>query len=161
MIYTARAPVVMGDKLFFYYGGFDGLHDERTLRGAIGLAVLRADGFCSMSAGEGEGWLITRREPFREPVVTINGRTAKAGSISAEMVDRHNRVLAGFSREDCVPFEGDSIAHTLRWKASRLPADPKAEDYKLRFWLKQAELFSYLPSGLDPAQPDLARVPAK
>jgi hypothetical protein len=33
-------------------------------------------------------------------------------------------------------------------------------DYKIRFWLKNAELFSYLPESLDPNQRDLARFPS-
>ena len=44
-------------------------------------------------------------------------------------------------------------------KEARFPAKQKRDDYKIRFWLKNAELFSYLPEGLDPNQPDLARFP--
>ncbi len=157
MIYTARAPVVVGDRLYFYYGGCDGLHDDNSVHAAIGLATLRLDGFCSLRAGGTEGSFISRREPFREPAVTINARTENSGSISAEILDRHNRVLPGFSRTDCVAFTGDSVRHLLKWKIARFSPAQKADDYKLRFWLRNAEIFSYLPSALDPAQPDLAR----
>jgi predicted GH43/DUF377 family glycosyl hydrolase len=159
MIVTARAPVVVGDELYFYYGGCDGVHDQPRVKAAIGLAKLRLDGFCSLRAGEAEGSFITRREPFREPAVTINAKTEKDGFVVAEILDRKNRVLPGFSREDCESFTGDSVRHQLKWKTSRfLPVQAKP-DYKLRFWLKSADLFSYLPSSLDPNQPDLARFP--
>lgn len=158
MIFTADAPVVVGDKLHFYYGGCDGFHDDKRVKTAIGLATLRLDGFCSMRAGVDEGWLITRREPFREPVVTINARTASGGVVSAEILDRQNRVVPGFSRAECEPFTGDAVAHELRWKSRQLPAAPETADWKIRFWLRDAELFSYLPRGLDPRQPDLARI---
>jgi hypothetical protein len=158
MIVTARAPVLVGDKLFFYYGGCDGLHDDKRVNAAIGLATLRLDGFCSMRAGETEGWLISRREPFRRPVVTINARTSTDGYVVAELLDRHDRVLPGFSRSDCVSFCGDSVRHELRWKTAELPAAQKAGDTKIRFRLKNADLFSYLPADLDPAQPDITRL---
>lgn len=159
MIVTARAPVVVGDELFFYYGGCDGVHDQPKVRAAIGLAKLRLDGFCSQQAGPDEGWLISRREPFHEPAVTINARTFGDGYVVAEILDRKNQVIPGFSRNDCQPFRGDSVRHVLRWKSAEFTPEQARPDYKLRFWLKSADLFSYLPSGLDQAQPDLVRFP--
>ncbi len=44
MIVTSRAPVVMGNELWFYYGGTDKVHDEPRVTAAIGLAKLRLDG---------------------------------------------------------------------------------------------------------------------
>jgi hypothetical protein len=152
MIVTARAPIPVGDKLHFYYGGCDGLHDDKRVNAAIGLATLRLDGFCSMRAGDTEGWLISRREPFRQPVVTINARTGTDGLVVAEILDRRNRVLPGFSKQDCVAFRGDALHHELRWRSAQFAAAPKADDYKIRFWLKNAELFSYLPD-LQPQLP--------
>ncbi len=109
-----------------------------------------------MRAGDTEGWLISRRDPFRRPVVTINARTGADGFVLAEILDRRNRVLPGFSQDDCVPFRGDSLCHELTWKAAQFTAAQKANDYKIRFRLKNAELFSYLPADLDPSQPDIA-----
>lgn len=159
MIVTARAPVMMQDQLWFYYGGTDKVHDEPRVSAAIGLATLRLDGFCSMQSRGEAGWLISRREPFREPRVTINARTSAAGWVVAEILDRQNRVLSGFSREDCVPFSGDAVRHELTWRTARFSPELQRDDYKLRFWLKDADLYSYLPAGLDPEQPDLARFP--
>jgi len=52
MIVTARAPVVVGDDLWFYYGGTDKVHDESKVNAAIGVDTMRLDGFCSMSTRE-------------------------------------------------------------------------------------------------------------
>ncbi len=145
MIYTARAPVQRGDHLFFYYGGFDGPHDEPQVKGSIGLATLRLDGFCSMRAGKAEGWLIARREPLRAPRVIINAKTAQDGYIAAEILDRHNRPLPGFSREKCVPFRGDAVRHVLQWKTAQFSEEQRDGDKKIRFYLKNADLYSYLP----------------
>jgi hypothetical protein len=159
MIVTARAPVVVGDELWFYYGGTDKVHDEPRVRAAVGLAKLRLDGFCSMqTAGDAEGWLLTRREPCSIPRVTINARTKPGGSVTAEIVDRRGRVVRGFGREDCLAFQGDSVRHELTWRTSEFPRAGFG-DYRFRFFLQRAELYSWLPFGLDPEQPDLARIP--
>ncbi len=149
-IYTARAPVIVGDRLHFYYGGFNTLHDRNdNPQGAIFLATLRLDGFCSFSAGDEEGTVTSRRELFRTPKVTINAKCEHDGYISAEIVDRWNNVIPGFSRRECNVFRGDSVSHELTWKTSAFPEEWIAPDKKVRFILRNAELYSYLPADID------------
>lgn len=155
MIYTARAPVVVGDKLHFYYGGFDRVHDYyKDVSGAIGLAILRLDGFCSMRAGVKEGSLISRREVFRTPKVNINAKTATTGYVIAELLDRNNNVIPGFSRADCIPFKGDSVRGAIEWKTESFPDKWIGADKKIRFFLKNADLYSYLPADIDMEKDD-------
>jgi len=145
MIYTARAPVQVGDELYFYYGGWDGPHNATNAKASIGLATLRLDGFCSMQAGKQEGWLISRREAMTKPRVTINAVCRAGGVVVAELLDKDNHVLPGCSREDCVPFKGDAVRHVLTWKATDFAPDQTEGDKKVRFFLKHADLYSYLP----------------
>jgi len=148
-IHTARAPVLVGDRLHFYYAGTQGRY-LNPRPSAIGLATLRLDGFCSMHADDREGWLITRREPMLGPEVMINASTAGDGYVIAELLDRDGNVLPGFSREECVPFTGDSARHTLRWQSASLDEVQRTGDQKLRFFLRNADLYSYLPTQLGP-----------
>ena len=145
MIYTARAPVLVDGRLYFYYGGWDGSHHEHSSKANIGLAVLRLDGFCSMRAGAEEGWLVSRREVFRVPQVAINAKTGQGGYVAAEILDADNKPIPGFTRAECVPFSGDSTHHVLKWKAEALPEPQLEQDKKIRFYLKSADLYSYLP----------------
>lgn len=145
MIYTARAPVQVGDELYFYYGGWVGAHNNTSSHAAIGLAVLRLDGFCSMQAGQREGWFVSRREVFSVPRVEINAKTAPDGYVTAEILDAANNPIPGFTRDDCVPFNGDSTRHVLQWKTEAFPETFLEEDKKVRFYLKEADLYSYLP----------------
>jgi hypothetical protein len=149
MIYTTRNPVIVGNRLHFYYYGCDNVHDTKDVRCNIGLATLRLDGFCSMRAGEEEGWLISRREVFRTPQVTINAVTRPNGSVSAELLDRWNHVIPGFSREESQPFCGDSTRHVLRWRTESFPPGYQDADKKIRFFLRNADLYSYLPVDID------------
>ncbi len=155
MIYTARAPVLVDDKLYFYYGGFDKKHDVyKDVHGAIGLATLRLDGFCSMHAGTQEGWLISRREVFRTPRVTVNAKCAPGGYLVAELLDRNDKVIPGFSRAECSPFKGNSVRHELAWRTKQFPGKYADSDKKIRFILKNADLYSYLPADIDQSEDD-------
>lgn len=147
MIYTARAPVQVGDKLYFYYGGWDGPHNSRESKCEIGLATLRLDGFCSMQAGAKEGWMISRREAMTVPRVAVNAAVKPGGYVVGELLDRNNKVLAGFSRKDCVEFRGDAVRHVLKWKTGEFAPERLEGDKKIRFYLRNADLYSYLPEG--------------
>ena len=149
MVFVRQAPIVVEDKLYFYYSASDGLHDDVQANVAIGLAVLRLDGFCSMRAGDKEGQLISRRELFRTPRVSINAKTAPNGYIAAELLDRNNNVLKGFSRKDCRPFEGDSVNAVLSWKSRKFSRKIIEADKKIRFFLRNANLYSYLPENIN------------
>ncbi|MDD4872053.1 MAG: hypothetical protein PHR77_15965 [Kiritimatiellae bacterium] len=148
IVIPAKEPVAVGDRLYFYYGGFLGHHADgaKFLLAATGLATLRMDGFCSMRAGAEEGSLISRRELFQVPRVTINAKTAPRGYVAAELLDASNQVIPGFSRKDCIPFTGDSVRHVLTWKTTELSETQRQTDKKIRFFLKNADLFSYFPN---------------
>lgn len=47
----------------------------------------------------------------------------------------------GFAAEDCTPFTGDSIAHTVAWKGGDLGA-LAGQWVRLRFVMKDADVFA-------------------
>ncbi|MDI6828631.1 MAG: hypothetical protein QME62_09125, partial [Armatimonadota bacterium] len=68
-----------------------------------------------------EGWLISRREVFKTPQVIINAKVGTNGYVVAELLDRNNNVIPGFTKDQCVAFKGDSVRHTLTWKTGAFP----------------------------------------
>ncbi len=152
MIYTARAPVVVGDRLHFYYGGFRAPHDEPGAEGGIGLATLRLDGFCSLHADEAEGSATSRVERFTAPSLTLNGAVRAGGYIEAELINRRGRPIPGFNRTVCTRFEGDEVRGRLGWPSSKLPDSAVREGVRVRFYLKRADLYAYLPDGAEDIQ---------
>lgn len=142
---VANAPVIMGDELWFYYGGWDGPHRSATRNAAIGLATLRLDGFVSLAA-DAEGWLITPPEAFTKPAVLVNAKVAPGGKLVAELLDDHDRPILGFDRRLCEPFTGDSVRHQLTWRDAAQRGLPAGARPKLRFFLSKAELYSYRPT---------------
>ena len=147
---TAREPIVMGDELWFYYTGWDQIHEDyEGIKSAVGLAKLRLDGFCSMRAGDEEGWLISRREVFNTPRIMINAKCAPNGYVAAELVDRNNEVIPGFEKTNCSAFTGDSVRGVITWKTARFPDAWIDKDKKIKFYIKNAELYSYLPEDIN------------
>ncbi len=152
MIYTANSPLVEGNTVKLYYGGFDATHAVDSAKGAIGLATLRKDGFASLDAGAEEGIVTTT--PVRNPgaVLAVNFATHDGGSMRVELVDEKNAVIDGYGREDCLPLSGDSVNQPVQWKTKgALPETP--ENLRLRFILQNSSLYSF-NAGAQPANLD-------
>lgn len=90
MVFTARAPVVDGDTVKVWYGGFDQMHDYNyaITHGAIGLATLRKDGFASLDAGRddrnGPDQDLERSQRAAPGQLRGNGRLAESGGSGSE-----------------------------------------------------------------------------
>jgi hypothetical protein len=145
----AWPPIVMGDEMWFYYTGYVQIHDVKGGATVAAIAKLRLDGFCSLHAASREGWLISRREVFNTPRVTINAKCARGGYVTAELVNRNNEVIPGFEKDKCIPFRGDSVRGELTWKTTQFPAGLTDKDKKIKFYIKRADLYSYLPTDIN------------
>jgi len=141
--------VVQGDRLWFYYAGFQGdasradrhwLENGMYARGSTGIAFLRRDGFASMDAGETPGVLTTRPVTFHGSQLFVN-IDAPQGELRVEILDGSGNVIAPFSKENCEPVRGDSTKHLVRWKEdlSALVGKP----VKFRFHLTNGKLFAF------------------
>ncbi|MCM1036794.1 MAG: hypothetical protein NC406_05645 [Bacteroides sp.] len=108
---------VVGDQLRFYYIGFRG--DETRpgtgygmhAWGKTGMAVLRRDGFCSLT---GTGSVTTRPLSFDGSCLFVNA-DATGGSVCAELLDEQGRPVEGFTADDCVPVTTDSTIARITW----------------------------------------------
>lgn len=141
MIFTPNHPIVRDGKLLLYYGGFDGPHNSRTRRGAVGLATMRRDGFASLEAGDSEATIATAALNGGGGPLLVNADTT-GGELRAEVVDAAGRVMPGYSRAESVPFAGNSTDHRMQWKQrAELPA---AGTMRVRFLLRRGSLYSFL-----------------
>ena len=171
MVTISHGPIEVGDELYIYHGGAINHHDwwitgeredlqepevldRKNVNYALGLVKLRLDGFASLDArAPRRGILITRPLISDGTQLMVNARCQAGGSICAEIVNLRDEVFPGYSREDCVVFQGDDVRHVFSWKGnSNLPpartrkADypqPEFERYrKIRFYVDRAELYS-------------------
>jgi len=105
--------------------------------------TLRLDGFVSASAGWEGGHLVTRPVVFDGSRLEINFATSAAGSLRVEIQDPDGEPKEGFALADCPEVFGDSVARTVRWKGDADVADLAGAPVRLRFVLKDADLYSF------------------
>lgn len=115
---------IVGDQLWFYYIGFEGNKKKKSTvyekngmhaNGSTGVAVLRRDGFVSYSAQKEKGTLVTRPVTFTGEYLFVNVNCPN-GELKVEVLDADNKVIQGFSANDCKPLTVDSTIAQIRWK---------------------------------------------
>ena len=142
---VAGRPVAMGDELWFYYGGRTGRHrpydgrDDGDRFGAIGLATLRRDGFCSMDAGFDGGRLTTVPLLLPKGALHLNVKS-DFGAVGVE-------VLRGDSEP--IPNAKSAIVRTdacdarVEFPEGFALSAACDRPVRLRFSLSNARLFSF------------------
>ena len=123
MLLTTQ-PVRFGDKIFFYYEGWDGDHGTKDRTAAIGVATLPRDRYLSLAAEEPD-------KPARvvTPILNIQANRlwvnadVSDGSLLVSVLDRHGQPVKGYSAAECRPVTTDSLKHCIEWETtSQLPS---------------------------------------
>ena len=104
--------------------------------------VLRTDGFASVNAPSAGGEMRTKPLIFAGAALLLNSSTSAAGSIRVEIQDVNGGPLPGFALEDCVEMIGDGIEQTVAWKQGGDVRSLAGRPVRLRFVMKDADLFS-------------------
>jgi hypothetical protein len=103
---------------------------------------LRVDGFVSVHGPLGGGELVTRPILFAGNRLTINFATSAAGSIRVQLEDREGRPTPGFTLADCNDQFGDELRRIVSWKMGADVGGQAGKPARLRFELRDADLFS-------------------
>ena len=114
---------------------FPSVHFERV--------TIRKDGFVSAAAGFSSGELITRPLVFKGGELELNYSTSAAGAIKVEIQDEKGKPIPGYVLEDYPEMFGDEIAGTARWSGGTGVGSLTGKTVRLRFWLKDADLFAF------------------
>jgi hypothetical protein len=155
LLLTGAPPVPVDDRLYLYYRGTARRHnkvpreydpriapdqDPRSM--AIGLAVLRLDGFASVQSSYDGGTLTTVPYRFGGARLALNAK-ADYGQVLVELVDEQGQPIPGYGRDDCVPVQTDSVRALVQWKERAALAPLGDRPVALRFHLCNARLYSY------------------
>jgi len=105
--------------------------------------AFRIDGFVSVHAPLSGGELITKPLVFEGDKLEINYSTSAAGGIWVELQDLDGRPIAGYRESDCHEVFGDQIKRIVSWKDGDRVSDWAGKPVRLRFVLKDADLFSF------------------
>ena len=146
--------LVVGDQLYFYVSGrrgVPGTTDPGTC--STGLALLRRDGFVSMSDGSDgsgvrrtetalpRGTLVTRPVTFKGRFLFVNARIT--GELRVELLDREGEVIAPYSAAQCVPVRGDRTKLAVSWAGVRDLSSLAGRPVRFRFTLTDGELYAF------------------
>ena len=117
-------------------------HDYGQPTAHLERYTLRLDGFASVSAGYAGGELVTQPLTFAGKRLLLNFATSAAGSIRVEIQDPAGKPLPGYSLEDARELIGNEIERPYRWTAGEDVAGLADRPVRLRFVLKDADLYS-------------------
>ncbi len=119
-------------------------HYWRRPAAAFRRYTLRIDGFVSAHAPLGGGELITEPIVFAGTSLHLNVSTSAGGSMRVELLDIDGTAIEGYSLEDCYEIVGDTLDYTVRWANGTDVTALAGKPVKLRFALKDADLYSYV-----------------
>jgi hypothetical protein len=120
----------------------DSWHIERLL--------LRTDGFASVTAPWAGGEMLTKPITFEGKHLEINYRTSAAGSVRIEIQDADGKPVPGYTLEESVEIIGDEIERVVAWEDGAEVSKLAGQTVRLRFMLKDADLFAIrFPDGAE------------
>ena len=146
MAMLAESPVIVGDEMRFYYGGFRLPHDtkEENVSG-IGLMTSERERLAGVRPNSSEpGTIMTRPFGIGHRGLTLNARIH--GEIRAELRTDTNKVVPGWSLDDCDPLTASGYSLPVTWKGKPLP-DCAEREVRVVFRLVNAELFTFDLTG--------------
>ena len=121
---------------FSEHAWLNDLHQQRRY-------TIRLDGFVSLHAPLVGGELITKPIVFTGHQLSVNYSTSAAGSLYVELQDLAGKPLSGFTQQNCLEHYGDSTQQVIRWKSGTDVSTLAGKPIRIRFILKDGDLFSY------------------
>jgi len=114
------------------------------MEGAVKLRrfTYRPDGFVSVNAPFRGGEVVTKPLVFSGEHLTLNFSTSAAGSLRVEIQDQAGKPIPGFALADCDEVFGDEIERVVSWKKVRDLSGLATRTVRLRFQMRDADLFS-------------------
>jgi hypothetical protein len=126
------------DELSFYAGESYWTGASSALR----RYTLRLDGFVSIQAPMSGGEMVTHTLTFSGKTLHLNFATSAAGSIRVEILDVEGNPIPGYTLADSSEIFGDAIDRVVTWKSGSDVGALADRPVKLRFVLKDADLYA-------------------
>ena len=104
--------------------------------------MFRVDGFVSLRAGDEGGEVVTRPFTFEGDNLILNYAARPGGSVRVELQTSEGEPIAPFDLASSIPLTGDDIAAVAAWKLGDGLIRYAGKPVRLRFVLKNADLYS-------------------
>jgi len=109
---------------------------------AIRRYTIRLDGFVSVHAPGRGGELVTRPIRFAGKTLSLNVATSAAGGVRVEIQDAAGQAVKGFALSNCPELYGDGVDLPVRWAGGGDVSALAGKTVRLRFALRDADLYS-------------------
>lgn len=103
---------------------------------------MRIDGFVSIHASYDGGEMVTRPFYFTGDTLFLNFSTSAAGYIKVEMLNEKGERIEGFELENSKEIIGNEIEKAVTWHGNPDLMQLKDQPVRLRFVMKDADLYS-------------------
>ncbi|HIE99438.1 MAG TPA: hypothetical protein EYG03_04185 [Planctomycetes bacterium] len=104
---------------------------------------LRLDGFVSVNAPAGSGnELVTKPLTFTGSALHLNFATSAAGTVRVELQHPDGTPIVGYELEACHDLFGDTVDRVVGWRSGRDVSRLNGKTVRLRFELRDADLYS-------------------
>lgn len=104
---------------------------------------LRLDGFASLHCGYAGGHMITKPLVFTGRELSLNFSTSAAGGVKVGLEDAEGNAIPGFSLDDCVMQIGNELDRKVTWKSGTDVSTVAGKPVRLRFSMKDADIYSF------------------
>jgi len=104
--------------------------------------TFRTDGLVAVHAGYQPGELTTKPFTFEGQRLTLNLSASAAGGVFVEIQDVAGQPIPGFTLADCRELNTDDLARVVSWKNGSDVSSLAGKPIRLRFRLKDADLFA-------------------
>ena len=148
-VWAMPDPIRMGDELWIYYAGtnrdHDGVIDPKGGKRLSGIskATLRLDGFMSVRAGYQGGQFTTPPMRFTGKQLQINANAGGGGSVAVEILRADGTPYTGYGLSHAVSSNGNGVRLPVRWKLGTNVAPLAGKKVRLRFHLKNCDLYAF------------------
>ncbi len=119
------------------------IENYRTPEAHIRRMTLRRDGFISVHASDLGGEFTTHPLKFEGSLLRINYSTSVTGSVGVEVLNDFSRPILGFTLKDSGEIFGDHLQQRVRWNGRDDLSSLKGQVIRLRFVLRDADLYSF------------------
>jgi hypothetical protein len=128
---------------WIYYGGMDERHYSIGRHLNIGLAKLRLDGFICLEAKDQWGYVTTKPFKLEGDTLEVN-IDASEGEFLVEVLDTNDQPYNEYDKDHSQIWQGvDQIRFMNQWKDDVNLSRLKGKIVKLRFHLRNAQLYSF------------------
>ena len=104
--------------------------------------AFRTDGLAAISAPPAGGEMVTKEFTFSGQSLSLNYATSAAGEITVEIMTPSRQPIEGFRASDCEAIIGNEISRVVKWNGKADLTELAGRPIRLRFALKDADLFS-------------------